>query len=175
MAINSNMDIEIKSKCEVKIIDGKTYIYFIDEIELDRSNFEQRVKIITLMKKTTLGEVASKFGTTQGNFFSRCRTGKMSFSEQRKIAEIFGCDIVIKFVFSDGTELTANSVRELVAKSCSHIGITQSELGERLGKSRQTFSSKLINGRFTDSEIAEIAEKLGCAYVNYFDVDGIEI
>lgn len=171
MPINQNMDIEISTRFKTAVVDGKEVIQFIDEIVIDRYNFEQRIKILTMIRKTTLGEVSKKFGVTQASFFSRCRRGKMSFEEQRKIAEIFDCDVVIKFVFDDGKEFEADTIRELVANSCKYVGITQAELGERLGKSRQTFSIRLIKGRFTAKEIAEIAEKIGCKYVNYFELN----
>lgn len=139
-------------------------------------NFEQRVKIAAYIQHKTLRDMAKEFGVTQSAFLSRCKKGKLNFNEQRKVAEILGCNIIIKFVFDDGSEYTANTVKTLVMDACAHVDMTQAELGKRLGKSRQTFNSKLNNGRFTDDELLEVASKIGCTYHNYFEMeDGSQI
>lgn len=141
-----------------------------------KMNFEQRVKIVAYLNNKTIKDLAKEFNISLSSFTSRCKTGKMNFADQRTIAEILGCTIVIKFVFDDGVEYTGKTAKELITDACAHVGMTQTELSERLGKSRQTVSSKLIKGKFTDAEIEEIASKIGCTYYNYFElVDGSRI
>ena len=65
-------------------------------------------------------EVCKELGMLQGNFLTRCRTGKFTFDEQRQIAEALGCKIVVKFTFDDGTEYIAETARQLIADSCAH-------------------------------------------------------
>lgn len=165
------MDINTAIKYESKVIDGVTHIYIINEIKVDKTDFEQRVKIVTVLQQKKLEWVARKFGLTQSSFLTRCRTGKMNFLEQHKLAEILGCEVVIKFTFDNGAEHTGSTAKELVVNACAYAKISQMELGERLGRSRQAFNSKLNTGRFTDVELMEIADKIGCTYFNYFKLD----
>jgi DNA-binding Xre family transcriptional regulator len=176
MSINQNMDIDTNTKHEVKVIDGVTHVFIINEIVVNNNDFEQRVKVATILSNMTLGDVAKQFGITQATFSIRCKTGKMNFIEQRKIAEILGCTSVIKFVFNDGSVLEGNTIKQLIMDACAHVNITQMELGKRLGKSKQNFNSKLNKGRFTNNEIRDIASKIGCTYYNYFEMeDGTQI
>ena len=176
MPINQNMDIDTNTRHEVKVIDDVTHVFIINEIVVNNNDFEPRVKVATILSNMTLGEVAKQFGVTQSTFATRCKTGKMNFIEQRRIAEILGCISVIKFIFDDGSVFEGQTVKQLIMDACSHANMTQMELGERLGKSRQSFNDKLNKGRFTDDEIRNIASKIGCTYHNYFEMkDGTRI
>lgn len=176
MPINQNMDIDTNTRYEIKVIDGVTHVFVINEIVVNNNDFEQRVKVATILLNMTLGDVAKQFGITQAAFSARCKTGKMNFIEQRKIAEILGCTSVIKFVFDDGSVFEGHTVKQLIMDACAHVNMTQMELGEHLGKSRQSFNDKLNRGRFTDNEIRDIANKIGCTYYNYFKMeDGTRI
>ena len=84
MSINQNMDIDTNTKHEVKVIDGVTHVFIINEIVVNNNDFEQRVKVATILSNMTLGDVAKRFGITQATFFTRCKTGKMNFIEQRR-------------------------------------------------------------------------------------------
>lgn len=162
--------------CDIEVIDGVTHITITEKIVIDRTDFEQRVKVVLLLNNKSQYEVCKELDMLQGNFLTRCRTGKFTFDEQRRIAEALGCKIVVKFTFDDGAEYIAETARQLIVNSCVHAKMTLMELSERLGKSRQTFNSKLNNGRFTDSELAEVANKIGCTYSNYFELeDGTQI
>lgn len=165
-----------RTKCDIDVIDGVTHITITEKIIIERSNFEQRVKVVLFLNNKSQYEVCKELDILQGNFLTRCRNGKLNFDEQRRIADALGCKIVIKFTFGDGAEYIGKTARQLIADSCAHANITMAELSERLGKSRQTFSSKILNGRFTDSELAEVANKIGCTYSNYFELeDGTRI
>lgn len=162
--------------CITEVIDGVTHITITERIIIDRTDFEQRVKVVLLLNNKSQYEVCKELGIQQGNFLTRCRNGKLSFDEQRRIADALGCKIVVKFTFDDGAEYVAETARQLIVDSCAHAKMTLMELSERLGKSRQAFNSKINNGRFTDSELSEVASKIGCTYSNYFELeDGTHI
>lgn len=157
-------------KSRIEIINDKPHIYVVEELEIEfnNSDFEHRVKTVAAYNNITLGEVAQKFGVAQGTLLVRCRNGKLTFEEQHRLAEILGCKLEINFTFEDGAIYKAKNVKKLINEACAHIQMTQVELGDKLGKSKQAFSSRLINGKFTDSELTEIANKIGCKYENYF-------
>lgn len=176
MLINQNMDIDTNTKHDVKVIGGVTHVFIINEIVVNNNDFEQRVKVATILSNMTLGDVAKQFGVTQATFSTRCKTAKMNFNEQRKIAEILGCSSVIKFVFDDGSVFEGKTIKQLIMAACAHVNMTQTELAKRLKKSRQSFNDKLNKGRFTDDEIRKIANEIGCKYYNYFKMkDGTKI
>ena len=55
-------------------------------------------------------------------------------------------------------------------------GITMGELAERLGYSKQNLFMRIKRNKFTDDELKQIAEILGCKYVCYFEFqDGTKI
>lgn len=165
-----------QTSCNIEVINGVTHITITEKIIIDRTDFEQRVKVVLLLNNKSQYEVCKELGMLQSNFLTRCRNGKLTFDEQRRIADALGCKIVVKFTFDDGAEYIAETARQLIVDSCAHVKITLMELSERLGKSRQTFNSKLNNGRFTDSELADVANKIGCTYSNYFELeDGTHI
>ncbi len=174
--MNVNIANKEQTNCNIEVIDGITHITITEKIVIDRADFEQRVKVVLLLNNKSQYEVCKELGTLQSNFLSRCRNGKLTFDEQRRIADALGCKIVIKFTFNDGAEYIAETARQLIVDACAHAKMTLMELSERIGKSRQTFNSKLNNGRFTDSELDEVANKIGCTYSNYFELeDGTHI
>ena len=173
--MRTNIADKEQTSYDIEVINGITHITITEKIVIDRADFEQRVKIVLFLNNKSQYEVCKKLGILKGSFLTKCRTGKLTFDEQRRIAEALGCKIVIKFTF-DGVEYIAETARQLIVDSCAHAKMTLMELSERLGKSRQTFNSKLNNGRFTDSEIADVANKIGCTYSNYFELeDGTRI
>lgn len=171
-----NMNIDTDTMIKAKVIDGATHIFIIDKIVINNDDFEQRLKVAAIISNMSLGDIARQFGVTQPAFFSRCKIGKLNFPEQRRIAEILGCTSVIKFVFDDGAVFEGHTAKQLIMDACAHVNMTQTELAKRLKKSRQGFSDKLNKGHFTDSEIRDIASKIGCTYYNYFKMsDGTRI
>ena len=58
----------------------------------------------------------------------------------------------------------------------SKAEITMGELANRLGYSRQNLNVRIERNKFTDEELKQIAEILGCKYVCYFEFpDGTKI
>ena len=170
------MNIMAETTYKSEVIDGRTHVYIINDIVVDNSNMEQRIKVASLVSGKTMGELADRLNVSQTNLLSRSKTGKFTFPEQREIAEAIGCKLIVKFVFPDSSEFTGDTVKEMVSDSCLHAGITQNDLATMLGKTKQTFSSKLKMGRFTDEDLEQIAGKLGCNYYNYFELnDGTRI
>lgn len=173
----ATMNIDTNVTCKTETIDDVTHVYVINEIVVDNKNFEQRVKVATILSEKTLGEVAEEFGTSLTNFTLRCRTGKMDFAEQRKIAEILGCTAVMQYVFDDGAVYQEKTIKDLVMGALRHVHMTQWELGKCLGYSaRQAFSLKLNHGRFNDDDLRRIGTEIGCKYYSYFETkDGTKI
>lgn len=55
-------------------------------------------------------------------------------------------------------------------------GVTMAELAEKLGYSNQNLFMRIKRNKFTDEELKQIAEILGCKYVCYFEFpDGTKI
>ena len=50
-------------------------------------------------------ELARKIGTTPQAFNQRVKTGKFKYEELESIASALGAELVLKFRFSDGTEV----------------------------------------------------------------------
>lgn len=68
------------------------------------------------------------------------------------------------------------TIKQKVVSACLQIGISQTELGKRLGMSQANFSKRLKVGKFTEAELQEIANALGCKYHSYFEfADGTKI
>ena len=72
----------------------------------------------------------------------------------------------------------------ILAERCIHCllytsdaaGISRAELSRRLGTSQSAFKQRLDRGRFTQDELDEIANILGCKYFSGFQFpDGLEI
>ena len=64
-----------------------------------------------------------------------------------------------------GEDLT---LEQKIKASCELVGISVTELANRLGTSQQNLSKRMKVGKFTQEELEEIAEKLGCEYVSSF-------
>lgn len=47
-------------------------------------------------------------------------------------------------------------------------GMTQTELGRRMGMSQQSMSARLKTGKFTQEELEQMARIMDCEYVSYF-------
>ncbi len=59
---------------------------------------------------------------------------------------------------------------------CGALGISQSELARRLHTSPQNLNQRLKVGRFTQTELQEIALAMGAEYISFFKLpDGTEI
>lgn len=166
-----------QTTCDIQEINGTTHITIVDKIEVDSLDFWQRVSVVLFLNNKSQYEVCKQLCINQNNFPQRCQTDKLTFEERQQIADALGCKLIVKFVFDDGAEYTANNdARPFVVDACNHADIKLKELSERLGTSRQALNSKLNNGKFTNAELVEIASKIGCAYYSYFELeDGTRI
>ncbi len=62
------------------------------------------------------------------------------------------------------------TLQQKIDMAISYNGnITKKEIAERLGTSPQSFGQRLKIGKFTQEELEQIAEILGCKYINYFE------
>ena len=53
------------------------------------------------------------------------------------------------------------TAKQLISSACATAGITQAELGKRLGFSSAAFSHRIKTGKFSNEEWNAIAEALG--------------
>lgn len=61
------------------------------------------------------------------------------------------------------------TIKQKVVSACLQAGISQTELGRRLGMSQANFSKRLKVGKFTEAELKDMAQELGCKYHSYFE------
>ena len=123
-----------------------------------------------------LKDIADKMGISSSVLTYRLNTGKFTIEEQQTVAEALGCKFVVKMVFDDGTEISGNTSNEMIRAAYAHANITQVELAQRLGKTRQAVNSKIQKGKFTGDEFKEYADKIGCNFESYFEfTDGTQI
>ena len=68
------------------------------------------------------------------------------------------------------------TIRQKISCACLQVGISQTELAKRLDMSQQNLSKRLKVGKFSEKELQQIANALGCKYHSYFEfADGTKI
>lgn len=60
------------------------------------------------------------------------------------------------------------TLTEKIKILCIRCGLTMGELAEKMGQSPQNFSGKLKRESFSNQELHEMAEAVGCTYEQYF-------
>ena len=60
------------------------------------------------------------------------------------------------------------NIKQKVLVACDIAGISMTELGRRLGMSQSAFSQRLKTGKFTQEELENMANILGCKYISVF-------
>lgn len=63
------------------------------------------------------------------------------------------------------------TIDEQIKVLCIRCGISEAELARRLGKTPQSFNSKMKRASFTISDLQKIAEVLGVKFIRYFMLD----
>lgn len=66
------------------------------------------------------------------------------------------------------TEVEKMNIKQKVLVACDIAGISMTELGRRLGMSQSAFSQRLKTGKFTQEELENMADILGCKYISVF-------
>ena len=66
------------------------------------------------------------------------------------------------------TEVETMNIKQKVLVACDIAGISMTELGRRLGMSQSAFSQRLKTGKFTQEELENMANILGCKYISVF-------
>lgn len=165
----------------------------------------KRVRILMSLTNTTNKTLALSIGANQNGFPQKLKNGRLTIAEKKTIARAANSEYIAKFVFSDGKEITGDSLKEILEKSADFVGMSMRRLAyefrvvkdgmkiktqklsdselenvfEALGIKNVFFnfySSRLKNDKFTDSEIEQLAEILGAEYQNYFILsDGSKI
>ena len=68
------------------------------------------------------------------------------------------------------------TLRQKIDMACAYKGISQATLARALGITPATFNSRLKVCKFSQEELAKIAETLGCSYVfGFVFPDGTKI
>lgn len=60
-------------------------------------------------------------------------------------------------------------IKQKVETACKIAGITVTELGAKMGMSQQNISKRLKVGKFTQSELEQMAAIMGCKYHSNFE------
>lgn len=66
------------------------------------------------------------------------------------------------------------TITEQIKVLCVRCGVSEAELARRLGKSPQSFNSKMKRETFTVSDLDEIASVLGVTFTRRFILDNGE-
>lgn len=60
------------------------------------------------------------------------------------------------------------TIKDQISACCDVAGMTVTELGAKMGMSQQNISKRLKTGKFTKSELEQMAEILGTKYHSIF-------
>ncbi|GAA6275944.1 hypothetical protein F170042I7_21300 [Blautia caecimuris] len=60
------------------------------------------------------------------------------------------------------------TIKDQISACCDVAGMTVTELGAKMGMSQQNISKRLKTGKFTKSELEQMAEILGAKYHSIF-------
>ena len=153
------MDNLIKTrKYEAENISGKTILRIYDTIEMNDYNMENRVKVIAYLKNLDLMELANQFGISQkNNFLRRLRAEKLSFEEQRKLADILGVTIKNVIILKNGRTIEVDSSRSLVTELCRWTGLSMSDIAEKFGVTRQALSERMHRDKFSCEDLWHVS------------------
>ena len=137
-------------------------------------NYEQKINLLLTITGTTKKAIADAFGVTLSTINARIKNGKFTLAERRKIAEVTGTEFVSKMVFSDGAEFSGESVRDMLDGAVAHAGMTLTDLYNKSSKKANcdAFIKRTRTGKYTEDELAELAELIGCTYVTNYIKDG---
>ncbi len=61
------------------------------------------------------------------------------------------------------------TIKDQISACCDVAGMTVTELGAKMGMSQQSISKRLKTGKFTKSELEQMAEILGAKFVLRFE------
>lgn len=63
-----------------------------------------------------------------------------------------------------------NTIQQKIDMACAYAGISKAELSRKLGyKTPQSFQTRYNTGKFTQEELAKIAEVTGGKYISLFE------
>ena len=102
--------ISIQGFLKEKPIFLKIFLDKIQEIiytcgEVMSMDFPTKIKMAEAVAKVKEAELARRMDTTPQAFNQRMKTGKFKYEELESIASALGAELVLKFRFSDGTEV----------------------------------------------------------------------
>jgi len=137
--------------------------------------FNKRIKIgYILTNKTNKDLFKSLKINLDSSITNRLKTDKFTIKERKSIGKALGAKFNCSINFSDGFEARGVSARALIEAALQHQKMTLTELSEKFGTYKQNFGLRLNRGKFTTSELRELARLMGGEYEDYFDLDGVK-
>lgn len=67
--------------------------------------FSTKIKMAEAVARMKEAELARQIGTTPQAFNQRMKTGKFKYEELEQIAAALGAELIVNFLFPDGTEV----------------------------------------------------------------------
>jgi hypothetical protein len=105
---------------------------------------------------------------------NRLKTDKFTIKEKKTIGKALGAKYICAINFSDGFSARGLSVRALIESALQHQKMTLTELSEKFGTYKQNFTLRLNNGKFTTTELRDLARLMGGEFEDYFDLNGVK-
>ena len=84
-------------------------------------DFSTKIRMGEAVAKMSEAELARKIGTTPQAFNQRVKTGKFKYEELESIASALGAELVLKFRFSDGTEVYRKSPNRMAVRARDRV------------------------------------------------------
>lgn len=142
---------------------------------INKSLFSKKLRQALADHGLTLMEISRMIGVSSSSLSNRLVRGKFSMEERERIVGAIGAKYECKIILDDGREIIGSSFSQMVRDALMYRGMTQQELADKLGKSKQALSKKMQCDKFTDEEIQEYVGIAGSKYSFriYFD-DGKE-
>lgn len=137
--------------------------------------FDKRVKIGYVLTNTSNKDLMKALKVKgDASITNRLKTDKFTIKEKKTIGKALGAKYICAINFSDGFSARGLSVRALIESALQHQKMTLTELSEKFGTYKQNFTLRLNNGKFTTTELRDLARLMGGEFEDYFDLNGVK-
>ena len=130
--------------------------------------FKEKIDSICEDVNISRTKLSKMLGTTQSSFNNSVNNGKFRQSRLTAIAEKLGAQYYAYFIFDGGDRFEiagTDSILETVQTICNQYGLKFLDIAKALGyKNSYNFAARLTTGLFSQEELENIAEALGCKY-----------
>ena len=114
----------------------------------------------------SLSDLALALETEYDVLLSKIESETFEYKELVKIAEILKCEYNAYFLFPDGSK--ASRYNDMIKFAINRAKTCIRNFASHAGYSPAGFYAKLNRNKFTQTELKEYAEKLGCKYISKF-------